>query len=55
MRSRTRIGSRLGAVAIVFLLAAFAEVRPPARAQSFERYFPAKDLTTVGVYYYPEH
>jgi len=55
MRSRTRIGSRLGAVAIVFLLAAFAEVRPPARAQSFDRYFPAKDLTTVGVYYYPEH
>ncbi|NJD66550.1 MAG: beta-galactosidase [Chloroflexi bacterium] len=24
-------------------------------AQSFEKFFPAKDLTTVGVYYYPEH
>jgi beta-galactosidase len=24
-------------------------------AQDFERFFPAKDLTTVGVYYYPEH
>jgi beta-galactosidase len=25
------------------------------KAQDFEKYFPAKDLTTVGVYYYPEH
>lgn len=24
-------------------------------AQKFDRYFPKKDLTTVGVYYYPEH
>ncbi|MFY9152622.1 MAG: beta-galactosidase [Prolixibacteraceae bacterium] len=24
-------------------------------AQSVEKFFPAKDLTTVGVYYYPEH
>ncbi|MFI0429991.1 beta-galactosidase [Mariniflexile sp. HMF6888] len=24
-------------------------------AQQFEQFFPAKDLTTVGVYYYPEH
>ncbi|HNW51664.1 MAG TPA: beta-galactosidase, partial [Prolixibacteraceae bacterium] len=24
-------------------------------AQKFEKYFPANDLTTVGVYYYPEH
>ncbi len=24
-------------------------------AQNIERFFPAKDLTTVGVYYYPEH
>ncbi len=24
-------------------------------AQQFEHFFPAKDLTTVGVYYYPEH
>lgn len=24
-------------------------------AQNFEKYFPAKDLTQVGVYYYPEH
>lgn len=26
-----------------------------AGAQNFERFFPAKDLTSVGVYYYPEH
>ncbi|WP_035647401.1 beta-galactosidase [Flavobacterium sp. ASV13] len=26
-----------------------------ANAQKFEKYFPKKDLTTVGVYYYPEH
>ncbi|MFA9191019.1 beta-galactosidase [Flavobacterium sp. FZUC8N2.13] len=24
-------------------------------AQKIERFFPSKDLTTVGVYYYPEH
>ena len=24
-------------------------------AQKFDKYFPKKDLTTVGVYYYPEH
>ena len=24
-------------------------------AQNFEKFFPKKDLTTVGVYYYPEH
>lgn len=23
--------------------------------QSFEKYFPASELTTIGVYYYPEH
>ncbi len=26
-----------------------------AGAQNFEKFFPAKDLTSVGVYYYPEH
>ena len=26
-----------------------------AVAQNFERFFPSKDLTSVGVYYYPEH
>ena len=24
-------------------------------SQNFENFFPAKDLTSVGVYYYPEH
>src|SRR5690606_40922466 len=24
-------------------------------SQKFEKFFPAKDLTSVGVYYYPEH
>ena len=24
-------------------------------AQKFDKFFPKKDLTTVGVYYYPEH
>ena len=24
-------------------------------AQNFDKFFPKKDLTTVGVYYYPEH
>jgi len=24
-------------------------------SQNFEKFFPAKDLTSVGVYYYPEH
>ncbi len=24
-------------------------------AQKMEQFFPKKDLTTVGVYYYPEH
>ena len=26
-----------------------------SNAQKFDKYFPKKDLTTVGVYYYPEH
>jgi len=25
------------------------------KAQNAEKFFPAKDLTSVGVYYYPEH
>jgi beta-galactosidase len=28
---------------------------PPAAAQSASRFFPAKDLMRIGVYYYPEH
>jgi beta-galactosidase len=33
----------------------FAFVCVQAKAQNFEKFFPKKDLTSVGVYYYPEH
>ena len=42
---------------ILCLLASTGTLALPARtaAQSGSRFFPAKDLMTVGVYYYPEH
>jgi beta-galactosidase len=39
----------------LLLLFAFFAIVAFSKAQSFERFFPAADLTTVGVYYYPEH
>jgi len=42
--------SRLALFCVFGLLLSFG-----TRAQNFEKYFPAKDLTQVGVYYYPEH
>lgn len=44
---------RSGVVAAV-LPAGLLAWTPGLEAQSFERFFPARDLTTVGVYYYPE-
>jgi beta-galactosidase len=55
MRSRSRIVTRLSARAGGLLLAAFVVCRPPVEAQSIERFFPARNLTSIGVYYYPEH
>lgn len=55
MRPRGTIARRLLPGAGVLLLAWLVVARPPIGAQSFERFFPARDLTTVGVYYYPEH
>ena len=50
------------AVAIRWVIATVAAIvigvlvwTPRLEAQSFEKFFPAKELTTVGVYYYPEH
>ena len=56
MRSiRRPIGSPLWLGAAALFVAALAVLAPHLEAQSFEKFFPAKDLTTVGVYYYPEH
>jgi beta-galactosidase len=44
---------RLGALAT--LLSGLVVLAPHLEGQSFEKFFPARDLTTVGVYYYPEH
>jgi beta-galactosidase len=49
------IVSRLSLGAAATLVAGLALLSPHVKAQSFEKFFPAKDLTTVGVYYYPEH
>jgi beta-galactosidase len=38
-----------------FLLAAFLFTLTIQAQNNPEKFFPAKDLTTVGVYYYPEH
>ncbi len=40
---------------LMFLCLAALLFSLTSKAQNFEKYFPAKDLTTVGVYYYPEH
>ena len=37
------------------LLAAFLFTVKAQAQNNPEKFFPAKDLTTVGVYYYPEH
>jgi beta-galactosidase len=44
-------------LALAVLLASDASALPrsPARSESPARFFPAKDLMRVGVYYYPEH
>ena len=55
MRKRRSIVDRLLPAAGVLLLAGLAVPSPRVEAQSFEKFFPARDLTTVGVYYYPEH
>ena len=41
----------------ILMLAMTSSFILPSRidAQSASRFFPAKDLMTVGVYYYPEH
>ena len=38
-----------------FLLAAVLLAALAQAQNNSEKFFPAKDLTTVGVYYYPEH
>jgi len=55
MRKRTSILNRLSLRAGALILAVLVIPSPRVEAQSFEKFFPARDLTTVGVYYYPEH
>jgi beta-galactosidase len=55
MRMRGSIVNQLWRGASVLLLAGLVVGSPHVQAQSSEKFFPAKDLTTVGVYYYPEH
>ena len=55
MRPRSTLANRLSMSAGALLLAGLVAARPPVEAQSFEKFFPARDLTTIGVYYYPEH
>ena len=55
MRMRRSIVNQLSAGVGVLLVAALVSLSPRVEAQSFEKFFPARDLTTVGVYYYPEH
>jgi beta-galactosidase len=50
-RSRFRLFTRL-ALLIGLLLPLLSS---PLRAESPTRFFPAKDLMPIGVYYYPEH
>jgi beta-galactosidase len=50
MTIKPKTFSRLALFCVFGLLLSFG-----TRAQNFEKYFPAKDLTQVGVYYYPEH
>ena len=41
--------------AFLFTFILFFIVSENAKAQNGEKFFPTKDLTTIGVYYYPEH
>ena len=40
---------------LILFLFAFSVLFLNSGAQNFEKFFPAKDLTSIGVYYYPEH
>jgi beta-galactosidase len=53
--NRQSLAHTLSSGAAGILLAALLILSPGLQAQSFEKFFPARELTTVGVYYYPEH
>ena len=53
MKKHTRV-RRLSALLTACLVLNFFAVGSPA-SESAQRFFPAKDLMRVGVYYYPEH
>ena len=55
MTVRKSLVRPLSVAAGALFLAGLFILSPRVEAQSFEKFFPAKDLTTVGVYYYPEH
>lgn len=55
MRTRRSVVTRLFPVAGGLLLAALVVASPRAQSRSFETFLPARDLTAVGVYYYPGH
>ncbi len=55
MRMRGSFVNQLWRGAAVLLLAGLVVRSPHVQARSPETFFPARDLTTVGVYYYPEH
>ena len=43
-------------IQMLFILSLFGMILSfSSSAQNIEKFFPAKDLTSVGVYYYPEH
>ncbi|MEN2401254.1 beta-galactosidase [Flavobacterium sp. MC2016-06] len=48
-RSKTHFLKKIGFILLGLLFSL------NTAAQKFDHYFPKKDLTTVGVYYYPEH
>jgi beta-galactosidase len=55
MKKHQSTVNRFSAWAGVLLLAGLVMLSARPGAQSFEKFFPSRDLTTVGVYYYPEH
>jgi beta-galactosidase len=55
MKKHGSVVNQLPLAAGVVLLAGLIFLSAHVKAQSLDKFFPAKDLTTIGVYYYPEH
>ncbi len=50
------MNSKITSIQKLFILTLFGIILSfNSFSQNFENFFPAKDLTSVGVYYYPEH